>query len=105
MEDITDADYIHVKRFCKDFEIKHLGEYHDLYFKNNTLHFADVFENFRENCLKNYHLYPAKFLSTPGLPWQVALKKIEIKLELLTDTDMLLIIEKGIRRGVFHAIH
>ena len=47
MEDITDADYIHAKRVCKDFEIKNLGEYHDLQHKSNTLLLADVFENFR----------------------------------------------------------
>ena len=48
MEDITDADYMHAKRLCKDFEIKHLGEYHDFYLKNDTLHLANVFENFRK---------------------------------------------------------
>ena len=48
MEDITDADYMHAKGLCKDFEIKHLGEYHDFYLKNDTLHLANVFENFRK---------------------------------------------------------
>ena len=52
MEEITDADYIHGKRICKDFEIKSLGEYHDLYLKSNTLLLTDVFENFRKICLK-----------------------------------------------------
>ena len=46
IEDVTDADYMHAKRAYKDFEIKHLGEYHDLYLKNGTLLLADVFENF-----------------------------------------------------------
>ena len=76
MEDIT--DYMHAKRVCKDFEIKNLGEYHDFYFKNDTLLLPDVFENFREICLQIYHLDPAKFLSAPGLAWQSALKKTEI---------------------------
>ena len=67
MEDITDADYAHTKRVCKDFEIKNLGEYHDLYVQSNTLLLADVFENFRNMCLKIYELDPAKFISTPGL--------------------------------------
>ena len=67
MEDITDADYLHVKRVCKDFEIKKIGEYRDLYLKSDTLLLADVFENFRKMCLKIYHLDPAKFLSAPGL--------------------------------------
>ena len=97
MEDITDAAYIHAKRVCKDFEIKNLGEYHDLYLKSDTLLLADVFENFRKMCLKIYHLDPVIFLSAPGLAWQVALKKTEVKLELLTDIDMLLMVEKRIR--------
>ena len=56
MEDITGANYMHVKRVCKDFEIKNLREYHDLYLKSNTLLLADVLENFRKMCLKNYRL-------------------------------------------------
>ena len=70
MEKITDADYMHAKRVCKDFEIKSLGEYCDLYLKSDTLPLADVSENFRKMCLKNYHLDPAKFLSALGLAWQ-----------------------------------
>ena len=105
MEDITDADYAHAKRVCKDFEIKNLGEYHDLYVQSNTLLLADVFENFRNMCLKIYELDPAKFLSAPGLAWQAALKKTKVKLDLLTDIDMLLMVEKGIRRGICHSIY
>ena len=75
MEEITDADYMHGKRVSKDSEIKHLGKNHDLYLKSDTLHLADVFENFRKMCLKKYHLNPLKFLSAPGLAWQVTLKK------------------------------
>ena len=52
---------------CEDSEIKNLGEYHDLYLKNDTLLLADVFENFRKMCLKIYYLDPAKFLSTLGV--------------------------------------
>ena len=54
MEDITDVDYAHVKRIYKDFEIKNLGEYHDLYLRSNVLLLADVFENFRRMCLEIY---------------------------------------------------
>ena len=103
MEDITDADYMHPKRVCKEFEVKNLGEYHDL--KSDTLLLADVFENFRKMCLKIYHLDPAKLLSAPGLAWQGALKKTKVKLELSTDIDMLIMVEKGIRGGICHAIH
>ena len=51
MEDITDADYINAKRVCRDFEIKHLGEYHDLYLKSDALLLADVFKKFRKMSL------------------------------------------------------
>ena len=55
MEDITEADHLYVKRVCKDFEIKNLSEYQDLYLKSDTLLLADVFENFRKMSLKMYH--------------------------------------------------
>ena len=67
MEDITDADYAHAKRVCKDFEIKKLGQYHDLYVQSNTLLLADVFENFRNMCLEISEPDLSKFLSAPGL--------------------------------------
>ena len=50
MEDVTDADYMHLKRVCKGFKIKHLGEYHDLYLKSVKLLLADIFENFKTMC-------------------------------------------------------
>ena len=67
MEDITDANYVHAKRVCKDFEIKNQGEYYDLYVQSNTLLLADVFENFRNMCLEICEVDPAKYLSAPGL--------------------------------------
>ena len=67
MEDITDANHIDAKRVWKDFKIKKLGEYHNLYLKIDRLPLADVFENFRKMCLKIYPLDPVKFLSAPGL--------------------------------------
>ena len=74
MEDITDADYMQAKRICKDFELKNLGEYHDLFAQSDTLLLADVFENFRNMSLKIYELDPSKFLSAPGLGLLAALK-------------------------------
>ena len=71
MEDITDGDYVHPKTVCKEFEIKHIGEYHDLYLQSDTLLLADVFENF-----KNMFFNPAEFLSVPGLAWQADLKAL-----------------------------
>ena len=95
MEDITDVDYRHGKN---------LGDYHDLYVQSDTLLLADVLENFRNMSIKVYELDPAHVLSVPGLAWQACLKKTEVKLELLTDVDMLLMVEKEIRGGC-HAIY
>ena len=78
------------KRVCKD--LKNLGEYYDLYLKNNTLLLADVSENFRGMCLKIYYLDPAKFVPASGLEWEPVLKNSEVKLKLLTDIDMLLMV-------------
>ena len=61
---------------------------------------ADVLENFRDICIKNYNLDPAHYYTAPGLAWDAALKLNEVKLELLSDPDMLLMVEKGIRGGI-----
>ena len=66
-EGVTDEDYAHAQKVWKEFNIKNLGEYHDLYVQSDTLLLADVFENFREKCLEIYELDPAGFLSAPGL--------------------------------------
>ena len=76
-----------------------------MYVRSDTILFADVFENFRNKCIEIYELDPAHFLSAPGLAWQACLEKTGIKLELITDVNMLLIVEKGIRGGICHAIH
>ena len=75
-----------------------------MYVRNDTLLLADAFENFRNACMKNYELDPAHFISLSGLAWQACLKKTYVELELLTDYDMLLMIEEGIRGGICHAI-
>ena len=94
MEDTIDADYAHAKNICEDFKIKNLEEYQDLYVQSDKLLLADVFENFRNMCLKIYELHPAKFISAPGLAWQTAFKNTKLKLDLLTDLYLLLIVEK-----------
>ena len=105
MEDINDSDYRHANNVFKRFELENLGQYHDLYVQSDTLLLADVFENFRDMCIKEYELDPAHFLSLPGLAFQACLKKTNIELELLTDYDMLLMVEEGIRGGICHSIH
>ena len=104
MEDITEVDHRHAKRVFKSLNNKNLGDYHDLYVQRDTLLLANVFENFRNMSIKLYELDPAHFLSAPGLAWQACLKKTEVELELITDSDMLLVVEKGIRRRICHAI-
>ena len=89
----------------EELKLKNLGDYHDLYVQSDTLLLADVFENFRNMCLDIYGLDPVYFVSAPGLAWQACLKKTRVKLELLTDIDMLLIVEKGIRGGICYSIH
>ena len=105
MENIDDIDYRHGNNVFKSFKLENLGNYHDLYVKSDTLLLADVFENFRNMCIKVYELDPAHFVSLPGLAWQACLKKTNRELELLTDYDMLLMVEKGIREGICHSIH
>ena len=105
MEDISDINYRHANNVFKVFKLENLGDYHDLYVQSDTLLLADVFNNFRDMFIKEYELDPAHFLSLPGLAWQACLKKTNIELELLTDYDMLLMVEEGIRGGICHSIH
>ena len=104
LENISEIDYAHANNVFKKFNINNLGEYHDLYVRSDTLLLADIFENFRLSCLENYELDPSHFVSLPGLVWQACLKKTNVEPELLTDYDMLLMVEEGIRGGICHAI-
>ena len=100
MDGVTDENYDHAKRDCQDFEIKGLREYHDLYAQSDAVLLLDVFKSFRNMCLKIHEIDPAHFLSAPGLAWQAALKKFKVKLNLLTDIDMLLMVGNGIMEYV-----
>ena len=105
LEDISNGDYTHAQKVWDAFEIKNLGEYNNSYVKSHTLLLADVFENFRNKCLEIYELNPTYFVSAPGLAWQACLEKTGVKLELITDYDMILMIEKGIRGRICQATH
>ena len=105
MENIDDIDCKHGNNVFKRFKLKYLGEYHDLHVQSYTLLLADVFENFKNTYLKVYELDPAHFLSLPGLAWQACLKETNIKLELLTDYEMLLMVEEGTKGGICHSVH
>ena len=91
MEDIIDAAYMQAKRVQKDFKIKKLDEYRYFYVQSNSLLPADVFSNFRNMCFKTNEINPACFLSTQVLAWKPVLKNTKAKLDLLTDTDILLV--------------
>ena len=93
------------EKFVKVFNINNLGLCHDFYVQDNTLLLADVFENFKKLSLEIYGVDFIHFLSTPGLAWQTALKKTKVKLHILTDIDLLFMVEEGDRGGIYHAIH
>ena len=97
---INNNNYEHVLRVWKTWNMKTLKDYLELYNETDVLLLADVFENFRDLCLKNYGLDPVYYYTTPGLAWDACLKMTNINLELLSDVDMLLMFEKGIRGGI-----
>ena len=97
---INNYNYNHVLNVWKTFKMKSFKEYHEVYNISDVLLLADVFENFRDLCLKNYGLDPVYYYTAPGLAWDAMLKMTKINLELLSDVDKLLMIEKGIRGGI-----
>ena len=99
-EHISDEQYKHAQNVWDTFNLKTMGDYHDLYLKSDILLLADVFENFRKTCLQYYKLDPCHYFTSPGLSWDAMLKMTDIKLELITDIDMYQFIEKGLRGGV-----
>ncbi|CAL1293464.1 unnamed protein product [Larinioides sclopetarius] len=104
-EGITEEEYEHARNVWKSFNIQNLGDYHDLYVKTDVILLADVFENFRKLTQDFYELDAAHMLTSPGLAWQAALKMTDAKMDLFTDIDKHLFIEKGIRGGVSMISH
>ena len=105
MSGVSDQDYEHACKVWKDFGIRNLGEYHDLYLKTDVILLANIFKVFRKVCLDNYGLDPAHFYMAPGLAWRASLKNTRIRLELLLDPNMLLMFERGIRGGITLSVH
>ena len=103
MSSISEEDYEHTQRVWKEFGIRSLGDYHDLYLRTDVVLLANVYEAFRDTCLRHYKLDPAHFYTSPGLAWKACLKCTGIRLELLTDPDMLLMSDRGIRGGITQA--
>lgn len=96
---ITDEEYNHARRIWNGFDIKNMLDYTNIYLKTDVLLLADVFENFRKSSLKLYGLDPAHYYTTPGLSWDAMLKHTKVRLEVLTDIDMLMFVEKGMKRN------
>ena len=104
MSSISEEDYQHAQRVWKEFGIHNLGDYLDLYLRTDVVLLANVYKAFRDTCLKHYKLDPAHFSTSLGLAWKACLKHTGIKLELLTNPDMLLMFERGIRGGITQVI-
>ncbi|XP_018405556.1 PREDICTED: uncharacterized protein LOC108781931, partial [Cyphomyrmex costatus] len=93
----SESDYAHAENVWQRFSVRTLGEYSDLYLKTDVLLLADVFENFRDSCVASYGLDPAHYYTLPGFTWDAMLKHTRVKFELLTDIDMVMFVERGIR--------
>ena len=104
MSNISKDDYQHAQKVWKELRIHNLGDYHDRYLQTDVILLANVFEAFRDTCLEHYSLNPAHFYTSPGLAWKACLRKTRIRLQLLTDPDMLMF-ECGIRGGITQAIY
>ncbi len=97
---ISDEDYEHAQKVWKAFGCETMRDYHDLYLKTDVLLLADVMTEFRKTCKKAYGLDALHYYTSPGLAWDAMLKFTGIELDLISDQDMYLMIEKGIRGGV-----
>ena len=102
---ISDEDYARAKLVWNHFNIKDLGEYHDLYLQTDVLLLADVFENFKAMCVDYYGLDPAHYYTLPNFAWDAMLKKTEVYLEQIHDLDMYEMIENGLRGGMCQVAH
>ena len=96
--------FVLVKKTIWNVKINTMGDYHDLYLKTDVLLLADVFEKFINTCLDYYGLDPCHYFSSPGLSWDAMLKMTNLELDLISDIDMHLFLEKGMRGGIYYIL-
>ena len=96
----TYDQYLHFKNIWKEFNFNTFWYFHNHYLQIDVLLLADVFEKFISTSLKNYNLDPCHYFSAPGLPWDAMLKMTKEELEKISNADMHLFIEKGMRGGL-----
>ena len=100
LEGISEEDYKHAQNVYSSFKCKDFGDYHWLYLKTDVLLLADIFENFRKMCLEHYKLDPANYLTAASLAWDAMLLKTKVELELISDPEVLAMVEKSKRGGL-----
>ena len=99
-EGISVNDYERAKIIWKHFDIKNMGEYHDLYLKADVLLLTDIFENFRDVCMKYYGLDPAYYHTLPNFAFDAMLKMTGVEIDLIYDQEMYEMIDAGLRGGM-----
>jgi len=100
---ISDEDYSHAQRVWHTFNIKNLGEYCDLYMRTDIVLLCDIFQNFRDLCMKTYHLEAAAYFSLPGLTFDAMLRYTGVRLQIINDPEILFFLERGVRGGIVQA--
>ena len=101
---ISEKDYLKANNIWNVFKMNTIGDYHDLYLKTYVLLLADVFEKFIKHCLDYYGLDPCHYFSSPGLCWDAMIKMTGIELDLISNNDMHLFIEKRMRGGISYIV-
>jgi hypothetical protein len=102
---LTDKEYEHACYVWDVCNCQTTGDYMHVYLKTDVILLADIFEAFRNLCLRHYKLDPCHYYTAPGMAWSAALKVSGAQLELLTDEDMVLMFEKGMRGGISMISH
>jgi hypothetical protein len=99
-KECSEQEYLYAHNVWDRFKCKTMRDYLNIYLKNDVLVLADVFENFRNNQIKNYHLDPAHYITLPNFAWDAMLYNTNVTIDLLDDAEMYRVIESNIRGGI-----